>query len=123
MTRLVLALVLAPILALVGCAARPADADPPPDAKAAMEAISRDVNSEEAVAGRDREGASLEFGRALEDARRYMAEGEALEEEGEPGRACFFYRQVADLWPGQPIGEKAAERLKACRKAAYGAGD
>lgn len=110
-------LALAPAL-VAGCAPAAPGPYPPPDAKAAVEAISREVNSGEAEAARARDGASLELGRSLEDARGWMESGREHEGAGRPGRAAWYYKQVADLFPGQPIGDEAAVRLEACRKAA-----
>jgi hypothetical protein len=52
-----------------------------------------------------------------------MGKGFEKQQNGDPGGACFFFRTVAEKFPNAPEAKTARERLRICRKLAYGVDD
>jgi len=82
-------------------------------------AFAAEWNAPAAVAQRAKEEAERNSAAIKE----LMESGAEKEGKGEPGLACFYYRSIIDKFPNAPEADTARERLKLCRKIAYGLED
>jgi len=106
-------------------------------AREALESLRREkaaasaaYNDPAAVARRAKEENEEADRRAKEQAQRdservaeLMSGGMEKERKGEPGMACSYYKRVMEEYPNAPEAPAARERLRACRKLAYGLDD